>query len=79
MVNASLAEVWDYYFDPAGWPAWVDGFGHLAPERIVAGSVLPEATEYPDLPEQFGGSQEPRLERAPTNGIGISHGLGSKE
>ena len=28
-VNASLAEVWDYYFDPAGWPAWADGFGRV--------------------------------------------------
>jgi|tagenome__1003787_1003787.scaffolds.fasta_scaffold20102382_2 hypothetical protein len=28
-VNASLAEVWDYYFDPAGWTAWVDGFGRV--------------------------------------------------
>jgi Polyketide cyclase / dehydrase and lipid transport len=28
-VRASLAEVWDYYFDPAGWPAWVDGFAHV--------------------------------------------------
>ncbi|HEX2149687.1 MAG TPA: hypothetical protein VHI31_05905 [Actinomycetota bacterium] len=46
--------------------------------RIVAGSVLPEATEYPDLPEQLGGSQDPRLDRRPTNGIGISHGLGSR-
>ncbi len=46
--------------------------------RLVAGSVLPEATEYPDLPAQPGGSQDPRLARAPTNGIGISHGLGSK-
>jgi hypothetical protein len=45
----------------------------------VSGSVLPEATEYPtDLPEQRGGSQDPRLLREPTNGVGISHGLGSK-
>jgi uncharacterized protein YndB with AHSA1/START domain len=29
-VNASLAEVWDYYFQPDGWPAWVDGFGNVA-------------------------------------------------
>jgi polyketide cyclase/dehydrase/lipid transport protein len=29
VVNASLAEVWDYYFEPRGWPGWVDGFGHL--------------------------------------------------
>ena len=27
VVDASLAEVWDYYFEPRGWPAWVDGFG----------------------------------------------------
>jgi hypothetical protein len=26
-VDASLAEVWDYYFQPETWPAWVDGFG----------------------------------------------------
>lgn len=47
-------------------------------DRIVSGSVLPPATEYPDLPRQAGGSRDPRLDRAPTNGIGISHGLGSK-
>jgi hypothetical protein len=28
-VNASLAEVWDHYFDPEGWLAWVDGFGRV--------------------------------------------------
>jgi hypothetical protein len=28
-VRASLAEVWDYYFDPAGWPAWVDGLARV--------------------------------------------------
>jgi uncharacterized protein YndB with AHSA1/START domain len=28
-VNASLAEVWDYYFQPETWPAWVDGFGRV--------------------------------------------------
>jgi Polyketide cyclase / dehydrase and lipid transport len=27
VVGASLAEVWAHYFDPAGWPGWVDGFG----------------------------------------------------
>jgi uncharacterized membrane protein len=26
LVAASLAEAWDYYFDPRCWPAWVDGF-----------------------------------------------------
>jgi hypothetical protein len=30
LVQASLAEAWDFYFDPGGWPAWVDGFGRLA-------------------------------------------------
>jgi hypothetical protein len=28
-VEASLAEVWDYYFEPRGWPAWVDGFASV--------------------------------------------------
>jgi hypothetical protein len=28
-VNASLAEAWDYYLGPEGWPAWVDGFGRV--------------------------------------------------
>jgi Polyketide cyclase / dehydrase and lipid transport len=27
LIDASLAEVWDHYFEPRGWPAWVDGFG----------------------------------------------------
>jgi uncharacterized membrane protein len=26
LVPASLAETWDHYFEPRGWPAWVDGF-----------------------------------------------------
>ena len=28
-VRASLAEVWEYYFDSAGWSAWVDGFARV--------------------------------------------------
>jgi hypothetical protein len=28
-VHASLAEVWALYFEPRGWPAWVDGFGSV--------------------------------------------------
>jgi hypothetical protein len=31
-VDASLAEVWGFYFEPAGWPAWVDGFGRVESE-----------------------------------------------
>ena len=26
VVPASLAETWDAFFDPAGWPEWVDAF-----------------------------------------------------
>jgi uncharacterized protein YndB with AHSA1/START domain len=26
LIPASLAEVWDLYFEPATWPAWVDEF-----------------------------------------------------
>lgn len=37
-VNATLAEVWDYYFDADAWPAWVDGFG-----RVETSSGYPEA------------------------------------
>jgi uncharacterized protein YndB with AHSA1/START domain len=37
-VNASLAEVWDRYFDPDGWPAWVDGFG-----RVESSTGYPQA------------------------------------
>lgn len=45
--------------------------------RVVAGSVLPPATRFPDLPPQPGGSRDPRMSVTATNGIGISHGLGS--
>ena len=30
LVGASLAETWDHYFDPGGWPVWVEGFGRVA-------------------------------------------------
>jgi uncharacterized membrane protein len=38
LVRASLKEVWDFYFAPRGWPAWVDGFAAVGrsegyPER----------------------------------------------
>jgi uncharacterized membrane protein len=29
LVEASLAETWDLYFEPRTWPAWVDGFGSV--------------------------------------------------
>src|SRR5688500_5906170 len=37
LVGASLAEVWGYYFEPTGWPAWVDGF-----------AAVDSATGYPE-------------------------------
>jgi len=30
LVEASLAEAWDLYFDPNRWTEWVDGFGSIA-------------------------------------------------
>ena len=29
-IPAPLADVWDLYFDPQRWPAWVDGFASVA-------------------------------------------------
>lgn len=29
VVQASLAETWDLYFEPRSWPSWVDGFGSV--------------------------------------------------
>ena len=29
IVGVSLAEAWDCYFEPTGWPAWVDGFARV--------------------------------------------------
>ena len=29
LVGTSLEKAWDYYFEPSGWPAWVDGFGRV--------------------------------------------------
>jgi hypothetical protein len=37
LVRGSLKEVWDFYFEPRGWPAWVDGF-----------AAVERANGYPD-------------------------------
>ena len=37
VVDASLAEAWELYFDPDMWPAWVDGFA-----RVRSASGYPE-------------------------------------
>lgn len=36
-VEASLAETWDHYFEPRGWPGWVDGF-----HRVQSSAGYPE-------------------------------------
>lgn len=38
VVEASLAQTWDYYFESSGWPAWVEGF-----KAIESQSGYPEA------------------------------------
>jgi hypothetical protein len=38
LVGASLAETWDLYFDPDGWPVWVEGF-----ERVERLEGYPQA------------------------------------
>jgi Polyketide cyclase / dehydrase and lipid transport len=38
MIEASLAETWEYHFDPRWWPAWVDGFA-----AVVASDGYPDA------------------------------------
>lgn len=37
-VQATLAETWDYHFDPRWWPTWVDGF-----QAVVASEGYPES------------------------------------
>jgi hypothetical protein len=63
VVDASLAEVWDYYFEPRGWPAWVDGFG-----RIEASDRYPEAggsLRWRSIPAGRGEVTEHVLEHEP--------------
>ena len=36
-IEASLADVWEWHFDPAGWPIWADGFG-----TVVSSEGYPE-------------------------------------
>jgi Polyketide cyclase / dehydrase and lipid transport len=42
VIPASLAEVWDFYFEPRTWPAWVDGFGGVdeSDDYPAAGGTL---------------------------------------
>ena len=38
LVDASLADTWTRYFDPEGWPVWVEGF-----ERVERADGYPDA------------------------------------
>jgi hypothetical protein len=63
VVAASLAEVWDYYFDPEGWPAWVDGFG-----QVKTSAGYPEAggsLRWRSIPAGRGEVTEHVLEHEP--------------
>ena len=47
LVEASLAETWDFYFEPRGWPAWVDGFGSVVSAEgypVQGGSLVWRST-----------------------------------
>jgi hypothetical protein len=37
LIEATLAEVWDAYFEPGRWPSWVDGF-----QALVSSQDYPE-------------------------------------
>jgi hypothetical protein len=36
-IKASLAETWEFYFEPRAWPSWVDGF-----DRVESSDRYPE-------------------------------------
>jgi hypothetical protein len=62
-IEASLAEVWDYYFEPRGWPGWVDSFG-----RVEASDGYPEeggSLRWQSVPAGRGEVTEHVLEHEP--------------
>ena len=72
LVTASLAEAWDFYFEPRGWPAWVDQFSSLisaSEDYPAAGSVL----HWRSVTAGRGEVSEPRC-RAPA-GHGSARGV----
>ena len=63
VVPAPLAEVWDFYFDPSGWPGWVDSFG-----RVIESDGYPEAggtLRWKSVPAGRGEVTEKVLEHEP--------------
>ncbi|MGH2926156.1 MAG: SRPBCC family protein [Solirubrobacterales bacterium] len=62
-VEASLAEAWDRFLDPAGWSAWVDGFA-----RVLATERYPEtggSLRWASIPAGRGEVTERVLEHEP--------------
>jgi hypothetical protein len=63
VVQASLAETWDFYFRPDAWPAWVDGFA-----RVEEADGYPEAgggLRWISVPAGRGEVRERVLEHEP--------------
>jgi hypothetical protein len=62
-VRASLAEVWDHYFEPQGWPAWVDQY-----EALIRSAGYPEVggtLRWRSVPAGRGEVSERVLEHEP--------------
>jgi len=63
LVAASLAEVWESYFEPRRWPAWVDGF-----QRVTASDGYPQtggSLRWSSIPAGRGEVTEHVLEHEP--------------
>ena len=63
LVDASLKEVWDEYFDPRGWPAWVDGF--VSVERSAGYPEVGGTLVWRSKPAGRGTVSERVLEHSP--------------
>ena len=62
-VRASLAEVWELYFEPKSWPGWVDGF-----RAVESAAGYPErggTLRWRSTPSGRGAVTERVLEHAP--------------
>jgi hypothetical protein len=70
-IQASLAEAWDHYFDPRGWPAWVDGFA-----QVVSSEGYPDrggSLRWRTIPAGRGEVTERVLEHEPRQVHRISY------
>lgn len=63
VVDASLAEAWNHYFQPPGWPAWVDQFH--AVEEINAYPLAGGTLRWRSTPAGRGTVAEQVLEHEP--------------